>query len=85
MYQWFPASGGAIPTAASPNGNDVDGAPLFVVRAVVGGSLQPGKIGPDFGGANIPFGGQELKVADYEVLVNFGHWGVAAGGLVRPT
>jgi hypothetical protein len=68
--EWVADSGGNIPPGAAPWGREANGEELFVARAVViGGDLHPGKIRGEFGAANIPYGGKEVKVQFYEVLV----------------
>lgn len=69
-YQWQRADGGNVPAGAQPHGREADGTPLWVARARHNNGLHPGKVRPAFGAANIPYGGKEVKVADYEVLVN---------------
>ena len=82
MYQWVPASGGAIPPGAAENGHEANGEALFVARAQLNGGVHPGKVRGAFGAANIPFGGQEVKVINYEVLMNPGVWVTASGGTI---
>ncbi len=68
--RWVPASGGRIPQGAVMAGQEADGQPLYVARGMIKGGLHIGKVRPDFGAANIPYGGKELKVSTYEVLVH---------------
>ena len=79
MYRWVSASGGAIPEGAVAQGHEATGESLWVCRAFLNGDLHPGKIRGEFGAANIPYGGKEVKVQFYEVLV--GSW-VATRSLV---
>ena len=67
--RWVAASDGAIPDGAAENGHEANGEALFVCRAQLNGGLHPGKVRGAFGAANIPYGGQEVKVNPYEVLV----------------
>ena len=68
--EWVAAEGGNIPEGAAAWGHEASGEGLFVARAVVvGDDLQPGKVRAEFGAANIPYGGKEVKVQFYEVLV----------------
>jgi hypothetical protein len=68
--QWQQAQLGAVPHQASACGYEATGEELFVARAMVAdGDLQPGKIRPAFGAANIGYGSQEVRVHSYEVLV----------------
>jgi hypothetical protein len=75
-YTFVPASGGQIPPGAWPDGqgSEGEGTPLWVARASLGGGLHLGKVRPGFGAALIPFGGQEVRVNDYEVLMEPGIW-----------
>lgn len=65
---WKAASGGNIPIDAVTCGHEADGTPLYAARASYQGGIHPGKVRPAFGAANIPYGGQEVKVSSYEVL-----------------
>ncbi len=67
---WAPASDGNIPEGAIKAGNEENGTPLYIARAYLNGGLHPGKVRPAFKAAHIPWGGREIKVSDYEVLVN---------------
>ncbi|KAL2919286.1 hypothetical protein HK105_200929 [Polyrhizophydium stewartii] len=58
-----------LPRGAWQTGTDVNGDPLYTVRAYHRGGLHIGKIGVNTGGALIPWGGKEVLVLnDYEVL-----------------
>lgn len=46
----------------------VTGEPLYAARAWYAGGLQIGKVRPEFEGANIAYGGDEITVDSYEVL-----------------
>jgi hypothetical protein len=79
-YHFASSSGGQIPNGAQPNGHEADGTPLWVARSpgitvpnFLNG-IHPGKVRPAFGAALIPFGGREVPVADYEVLMEAGIW-----------
>lgn len=67
--KWEAAENGEIPLGAIVAGREADGSPLYVARAEYAGGLHPGKVRPEFGAANIPYGGKEVKVSCYEVLV----------------
>lgn len=82
MYLWVHATGGAVPDGAAANGNEADGEPLFVARAKVHDGVHPGKVHEQFGSANIPYRGKEVKVREYEVLMNQGIWEPASGGQI---
>jgi Protein of unknown function (DUF3421)/Ricin-type beta-trefoil lectin domain-like len=64
---WVPEADGRIPEDAIKGGNEADGRPLYIVRAVVGNELTVGKIQPG-GSALIPWGGKENYVNRYEIL-----------------
>jgi hypothetical protein len=84
--EWIPASGGGIPPEAVRGGHEADGQPLFVCSAFYNEGRHPGKIRPGFGGCNIPWGGREITVPDYEVLVHERHYAwvpAENGGLAR--
>jgi hypothetical protein len=61
--------GNEIPPDAVVGGKDGDGSPLFVAHANYGGNWHPGKTRRDWNSTSIEYGGQELNVQDYEVLV----------------
>jgi hypothetical protein len=82
MYTWKSATGGNIPAGAKANGREADGTPLYTARAKTQNGLHPGKVRPAFGAANIPYGGNEIKVNPYEVLMEEGRWVKAEGGRV---
>jgi hypothetical protein len=65
---WSPARGDAVPSNALQAGREADGAPLYAAKAHYNGSVQPGKVRRGFGGALIPYGGQEVRVEEYKVL-----------------
>jgi hypothetical protein len=65
---WTAAANGVIPVDALPIGNEATGSPLYMCRGSVAGSTQLGKIGPGGGACYVPYGGQEVHVASYEVL-----------------
>jgi len=67
--RWVPATGGNVPANALIAGYENNGTPLYIARAIYNGSLVPGKVRPGFSGANIPYGGSEITVNPYEVLV----------------
>jgi hypothetical protein len=87
-YHFVFATNGGVPTGAQPHGREADGAPLWVARSPGRtdprfiGSIQPGKVRPGFGQALIPFGGNEIPVSDYEVLMEAGNWIAGSGGQI---
>ena len=81
-FSWVPATNGAVPAGAVAGGSE-NGHPLFICHASNGGGLHPGKVvAPN---CNIGYGGQEVTVPQYEVLVGPpGHWVAASGGAIPP-
>jgi hypothetical protein len=79
-YQWIPAAGGVVPQGAVIGGW-YTGGPLFVCRAPYNGGIHPGKIvGAN---CNIGWGGREITLPSYEVLVGpTPRWVAASGGAV---
>lgn len=67
-FSWVPASDGNIVDGAVWTG-DESGEQLYVGRASHDGSLTVGKIHPSHGVCYIPYGGEEIGIAVYEVLV----------------
>ncbi len=68
---WKNASGGNVPSGAQAAGRDTNGDALYVARqSSPGRGLQLGKVRPGLGGASIPYGGQEIILDSYEVLMN---------------
>ncbi|XP_055635915.1 uncharacterized protein LOC129775323 isoform X2 [Toxorhynchites rutilus septentrionalis] len=64
------ASGSEIPPNAIPAGESEDGEPLFIGRVSHEGTQTVGKVQPSHGVCYIPYGGQELAFADYEIYVS---------------
>lgn len=64
------ASGSEIPPNAIPAGESEDGEPLFIGRVNHEGTVTVGKVQQSHGVCYIPYGGQELAFADYEVYVS---------------
>jgi hypothetical protein len=81
-YRWETASGGRIPVGAAPHGYEADGEPLWVCRVRMYGGIHPAKVRPAFGAAQATWGGEEIGVDEYEVLMDRGIWGIASGGTV---
>ncbi len=68
---WIDSDGtGRVPIGAVVCGNDVDGTPLFVARAIFNGGTHPGKTRPGLNGALIGWGGTEHVVAPYQIMVS---------------
>nr|VWO94766.1 RpfF [Ganoderma boninense] len=69
--EWVPASHGQLPPGRRPveGGYEENGEKLYHALASVQGVRVPGKTGSHLRGANVPFGGQEHCVEQYEILV----------------
>lgn len=66
---WIDASNGYLPPNAIQGGHEGNGQPLYICRAQHGGGLHIGKFRADWQGCNIPFGGRELTVNRYQIMV----------------
>jgi hypothetical protein len=74
VSSWAPANGGSVPNAALTYGYDSPSPPnyypaLYSCRAVYAGGVHPGKVRPGLGGCHIGWGGSEITVNPYEVLI----------------
>ncbi|XP_055600612.1 uncharacterized protein LOC129749614 isoform X1 [Uranotaenia lowii] len=67
---FVPVSGGEIPPNALPAGESEDGEPLFIGRVPHEGSVTVGKVQQSHGVCYIPYGGQEMAFAEYEIYVS---------------
>ena len=84
---WVDASDGAVPPGAVLGGQEAPpgSEPLFVCHAYYENSLQPGKVRPGLGACNIPYGGKEVILKQYQVLVGGSYgWTQATGGYIPP-
>lgn len=64
-----------------------DNSPLWVIRARYGGDFVPGKLAAKHQTAYIPFGGKEVRVFDFEVMLAPPHivrWVPSSNGSVPP-
>merc|ERR1712168_1184443 len=68
-FDWIYASGGEIPPGAIQGGVDENDEPLYIGRAWHNGCLVPGKVVKDHGCCYVPWGGEEHKYEDYEILI----------------
>ncbi|ALC40790.1 CG3884, partial [Drosophila busckii] len=68
-YHWVPAYDGNVVPGAVEAGRSYSGEPLYVGRARYCGSLTPGKIQRSHRSLHIAYGGQEIRISSYEVLV----------------
>ena len=79
-YEWQPSSNGAVPHAAVKVGRAADGDFLYAGRGHYEGSLTIGKVHPSHGCLYIPYGEDEVKLTEYEVLVQPDKWVDATAG-----
>ena len=66
---WYSSFAGQIPAGALLGGEQMDGTPLFIGRAYHHGSLVIGKVHPRHNTLYVPFGGEEVSIHSYEILV----------------
>jgi hypothetical protein len=64
--RWVAASGGQVPAGAVQGGQE-SGRSLFVCRVNYQGGVHPGKVVA--GNCNIGYGGREIEISNYEVLI----------------
>jgi hypothetical protein len=67
--QWVHSGHGIIPHGAVPGGRTNTGETLYIGRAHYMGSLTVGKVHPSHNTLYIPFGGSEVPIRSYEILV----------------
>ncbi len=80
---WVAAGGGSVPAGAVAGGRESNGKNLYICRGSHGGGVHPGKIVGH--NCNIGWGGREVLLSRYEVLVGVSaEWMAASGGSVRP-
>lgn len=68
-FAWEFATNGEIPEGAVEIGRTLDGEKLYSGRAIHSGTQTPGKVQASHGCLYIPFGGEEVALTEYEVLV----------------
>nr|KAB1091599.1 DUF3421 domain-containing protein [Acinetobacter baumannii]MBO0672114.1 DUF3421 domain-containing protein [Acinetobacter baumannii] len=87
IAEWVPASSGNVPPCAVQGGYDVSDS-LYVARAHHNGDNIPGKLVPSHGCCYIPWGGEEHRHHDYQVLCNPEgiqlEWRFTSGGDIPP-
>jgi len=68
--EWVPTSHGRIPQGRRPveGGYEDHGGKLYHALANYQGIRVPGKTGEHLNGCNVPFGGAELVVEEYQIL-----------------
>jgi len=86
QYTWAPSCGGGnVPPGAVTSGTTSNGEPLYIGRGHWQGSITPGKVHPSHHCLYIPYGGQEVRLDSYEVLVRAGlRWIPASGRNLPP-
>lgn len=67
--EWVQSSNGMVLPNAVPGGVSSSGEVLYIGRGWWHGALTPGKIQPSHGSLYIPFGGMEVAVKEYEILI----------------
>ncbi|XP_055914857.1 uncharacterized protein LOC129948065 isoform X2 [Eupeodes corollae] len=68
-FVWADCEEGQVLPGAVPSGNTSDGETLYVGRGHYNGSLSVGKVHPSHECLYLPYGGEEVKLDQYEVLV----------------
>lgn len=63
--------GAAFPANALPVGHESDGSPLYAARVAYSGGVHLGKVRASFNGGSIGYGGLEVTVTPYDVLVSY--------------
>ena len=67
---WQKASDGEVPSSAIVVGSESNGEKLYLCRGDYDGGVHSGKIRSAFGACNLSWGGKEVKVNPYEVLIH---------------
>lgn len=81
--RWMPSSNGMVPQGALQGGNEANGQPLYVCRAAYNGGTHIGKVVGQ--ACNIGWGGAEISLPQYEVLMDArGRWVAARPGYLPP-
>ncbi|TPX68066.1 hypothetical protein SpCBS45565_g03352 [Spizellomyces sp. 'palustris'] len=69
---WILTDGNNIPQGAIRGGQESDGTPLYIARAYYDKGVHIGKISKDMkDGARIAYGGKEVTVPKYEILLGY--------------
>ncbi len=66
---WQQATNGEVPSSAIVGGHESDGTKLYICRANYKGGVHSGKVRSAFNACNLSWGGKEVKVNPYEVLI----------------
>jgi len=69
---WVLTEGNSIPQGAIVGGQESDGTPLYIARAYYQQGVHIGKVSAKLkDGCRIPYGGKELSVQKYEILLGY--------------
>ncbi|MCI5227552.1 MAG: DUF3421 domain-containing protein [Candidatus Electrothrix sp. AX2] len=66
---WQEDSNGNVPSSAVVGGHESDGTKLYICKGNYKGGVHSGKVRSAFKGCNIGWGGLEVKVNPYQVLI----------------
>ncbi len=66
---WQETKDGKVPSSAIVAGKESDGTKLYICRANYEGGVHSGKVRSEFRACNLSWGGKEVKVNPYEVLI----------------
>ncbi|MCL6417651.1 DUF3421 domain-containing protein [Aestuariirhabdus sp. Z084] len=66
---WQQATDGEVPPFAVVAGHESDGEKLYICRGNYNGGVHSGKVRSAFGACNLGWGGEEVMVNPYEVLI----------------
>ncbi|KAF6210032.1 hypothetical protein GE061_015787 [Apolygus lucorum] len=66
---WQPSRDGEIPSDAIRIGQSSDGEPLYAGRVMHEGTFTPGKVHPSHKCLYIPYGGEEIRFTEYEIMI----------------
>lgn len=80
-WTWVNAKPDHIPPDAVYGGQEGQQS-LYICRAGYQNGIHPGKVRPGFGGCNIAYGGAEVTVPNFQILVS--SWVPSANGSVPP-
>ena len=84
LHFWIAESGGNVPEGTYATGAEGYGPLLYSCRAQFEGGVHPGKVRPKLGGCHIPYGGKEIIINSYEVLVASPVWVQGFGDKMKP-
>lgn len=79
---WVKDYAGHLPERAIKGGHESDGSPLYIGRVHFKGGVHVGKIRPELKGCYFSYGGSELCMAEYDVLVPGRFWIDADSGYI---